>query len=550
MPIGKALPGGLHFVSQPRSASGRRLHSAWAEAAAFGPGEVRSARSTRTFRRGNVTRSLGPCKSGHNVCRRRAGSRPADRSRSETVRTVQTLRRPTQHVAAMPTHMTTAPTKDTRSDSLLARRWPWLLTVCVLAVQAAQIGTQSLGEPGFGTDFQLLYAAAAAWGQQENPYDDTVIKKTWRARGDPSLPEPGRPTTPNVYPLTVAPLIWPLTLFSFHTAILLWIAVVMASEGYLLMHIFRSAQSREPGRAVRRIPVAVAVVILMLCYPIRLNLASLNIGMITGALALAALRVCEGPCPDQRRGWTRTGLAGVAMGLSLIKYSVTGPLLLLMVWRRQFRAASVAIAVQGALILTATWVGGYRHPIEWADAMSAEISHSMAPGEINAHDAKKGAPMHLHLRSLWHRLLPNADTWHWPVLAGLMVFAVGAALAPPPERRAPGPLSLGSLQAALILVAALVAFYHRAYDLVPAMTLVLGWLVRPRASGGSRYPLLEAATWGVLALTVIPGLWHGWDAATAPALVRWFVQPACAWATVLLIPLCYVAVRRATVPTP
>jgi hypothetical protein len=439
-------------------------------------------------------------------------------------------------------------------------RWPWLVTAGVIAIQAAQICVHSVGKPGFGTDFQLLYAVATVWGHQQNPYDDAAIKEAWRAHGDPSLPEPGRPITPNVYPLTVAPLIWPLTRVPFGAAILLWTVVVLAAEAWLIMQILQGAAAG--GRAIRRIPVAMAITILMLCYPVRLNLASLNIGLVAAALALAAVR-------NGHRPW----LAGIAMGLSLIKYSVTGPLLVLMVWRRQYRAVAVAVAVQALLVSTATWGGTFHHPFEWTDAMRAEISDSLEPGGINAHDTPRGAGMHLELRSLWWRFFPGADAWHWLLVAALFGLAASAlsrtrrggarrdsrtsdlswprgeevreGILAPADSCTSGRSGSPDPEAALVIAITLVAFYHRAYDLLPVMVLTLIWLVRPGPrTGSTSNRFVENLTWAVLALTIVPGLWRGWDTSAVQTWARWFVQPACAWSAILLIPLLCRIVRN------
>jgi hypothetical protein len=417
-------------------------------------------------------------------------------------------------------------------------------------VQGGQIGLQSVGRPGFGTDFQLLYTVASAWGEQQDTYDDTVIKETWQARGNPGLPVPGRPNTPNVYPLTVAPIIWPLTLMRFDWAILLWAAVILVSEAYLILRILRPGGGQYQGRPVRRIAIAVAVAMLMLCYPIRLNLASLNIGMVASALALAALGVGGRPQRGGRPAKGREWLAGVAMGLALVKYSVTGPLLLLMARQRQYRAIVVAFGVQVVLVLTATWGGGYSQPLEWVGGMRTEISHSLAPGEINAYDAPKGTAMHLHVRSLWHRFFRGGDAWHWVLVAGLVV-AAGAGLHRGPRWRFRGPASATAsgvidLEAALIVAVTLASFYHRAYDLIPAMVLVLAWLVSYCPAHNVGRPL-EAALWAVLALTIAPGIWGGWDDAASASWVRLVIQPACAWATCLMIPLLYLVVRKCRV---
>lgn len=395
--------------------------------------------------------------------------------------------------------------------------WPWLVVAALISVQALQIATQSYGRPGFGVDFELLYSVARVWSDGGNPYDDDAIKAAWAKCGDPSLPAPGWPVTPNVYPLTVAPLVWPLTKLPFGAAIILWCGIVLACEAWLLLFVFRSAAAA--GSRPRVIPVAGVAAILMLSYPTRLNLASLNIGMIAGMLGLYSVL-------NARRPWS----AGLALGLSLVKYSVTGPLLLLLLWRRAYRTVGVALAVQLVLVAVATWGGGSRHPLAWIDGMRAEIAASLLPGAINAHDAVRGGAMHLGVRSLWHQLAPGADAWHWFVVAALVT--IGAALVLGSARHVRAPPGGYDLTLCAVWAITLTAFYHRAYDLIPVMALTAGWLVRPRTPG-RRPDAAECLLWAALIWTVVPGLWNGWDAATAPPWVRLAVQPACAWAALV-----------------
>ncbi|MCZ6697410.1 MAG: glycosyltransferase family 87 protein, partial [Planctomycetota bacterium] len=390
------------------------------------------------------------------------------------------------------------------------------VTAAVISVHALQIGTQSIGKPGFGVDFELLYTVSALWGEHGNPYDDAALKEAWRAVGDPRLPEPGRPITPNVYPLTVAPLIRPLTYVPFAAAIVIWSGIILASEAWLMLYILRSAAA-GPGCAVRRIPIALALTALMLSYPVRLNLASLNIGMVAAALGIYAVQ-------NGRRTW----LAGAAFGLSLVKYSVTGPLGLLLLWRRQYRLLGVALAVQVVLVCVATWGGGYRHPLEWVGAMRAEVAHSLSPGAINAHDAIAGGPMHLGFRSLWHRVAPAHDAWHWPLV--VLIVGLGIARVMQSPRDETERVRRFDLTAAAVLSVTLLSFYHRAYDLIPLMVLACAWLVRPATDGGVR-SFGEVMTWAALIWTVTPGLWAGWDSSSSGVWVQMLVQPACAWST-------------------
>lgn len=407
------------------------------------------------------------------------------------------------------------PHERTRSNadrSWLQRSWPVVLVSALISVQAVQIAAQSYGNPGFGIDFALLYCASHVWAEGGDPYDDAAIKDAWKRHGDAALPAPGRPITPNVYPLTIAPLIRPLAQLPFGAAIILWLAIILAAEAWLILLVLRSANQ---GTAIRLIPVAVAVAILMLSYPTRLSLASLNIGMITGMLGLYAVSRS-----------TNTWRAGLALGLSLVKYSVTGPLVLLLLWRRSYRVVAVCVGVQIVLVSVSTWGGRSVHPFEWLGSMQSEIAASLAPGAINSHDAVLGGAMHLGLRSLWHRLAPTADNLHWPVVAVLGVVAVMLIAR---SKRTPHAGSRPDSDLAIILAFTLIAFYHRAYDLYPLMVLTAAWLVRPRASTRAYEPA-EYVLWAALAWTVVPGIWAGWDQTTSPAWIRLAVQPACAWA--------------------
>lgn len=401
-------------------------------------------------------------------------------------------------------------------------------------VLGIQLAARSFDRPGFGTDFQLLYTIASVWKARGNPYDDDALKAAWREVGPPHLPTVGRPVTPNVYPLTVAPLIAPLSGMPFRAALACWSIVTLFSLGYLIRHALCAAYVNANGRcnhstpapdgsrfahAGPRLPAALilgAVAVLMLSYPTRLALASLNIALPAGALAVWAVQ-------PGRRSWT----GGAAMGLALVKYSLTAPLWGLLLWRRQYRTAAAAIAVHAALIAVASWSAKTDPPLHWLAGMRTEIAVSMASGAINAPDAARGTAMHLDIRSLWHRIAPGRDSWH--VLGVAVVVGLFACAVATRQRGAANPACLDA-EAALWALPVLLAFYHRAYDLVPILALVIAAGLRRATLAGGLKPR-DAAIGCCLALTVVPGLWSGWDAPAATAWVRWLVQPACAWAT-------------------
>lgn len=407
-------------------------------------------------------------------------------------------------------------------------RWPIWVACVVVAVQALDL-TRGLGNAGFGSDFQLLYTVATAWGAGRDAYDDDVIKQTWAAHGDSSLPSPGRPVTPNVYPLCIAPLIWPFTLVNIHTAMLIWIAILLACEAWLLVLVLRSAipppavgEGAGAAAEIRLIPVTLAVGVLVLCYPMRLNLASLNIALIAGTAGLWATLNAQ----------TRPWRAGLLLGAALVKYSLTGPLVIWLIWRKRWTAIGVAIAAQAALVVVATAVGPYAFPLYWLDHMRAEMAASLATGGINAHDTFAGSAMLLHVRALWYRLMPGYDAWHWAILVGLVYLAGRAVGRSPLKARDESVQRDAACRADLawIILLTCVAFYHRAYDLVPPMALVLSGLVSPR--GDAQSVPARTAAWALLLVTVLPGLWDGWDGVDVSQWTFVLIQPACAWATV------------------
>jgi len=411
------------------------------------------------------------------------------------------------------------------SPGVASTATPWPVRLFpILVVIGLQVGLMlnANHKAGWGMDFHLLYTVAATWGEGRDPYDDAELKRTWAAYGG-ELPAPGRPQTPNVYPLSIAPVAWPLTRLSITTATNVWLLLTLLCFAWLLRAVLAHAfQSGDPSPAQWRV-AALVLVILLAGYPARMNLASLNVAMICGVLSLAALRDGMGAIR-----------AGLLMGLGLLKYSVTGPLMFLLIWRRRFRAAAVAIVIQLALMGLATWGAGSRSPLDWITGMKRELDHSMASRQINAPDAWRDSAMFLDLRRLWFRIAGYDSLAYVPYIA---LLAVPVLICIRLDRRFEGRRgALADPVAATLLAFALCAFYHRAYDLVPLIALI-GACLLTYPSASLRRPLSRGAIWLCLAATVLPGLWMNWSLPTLNPWMDLLVQPACAWATLWLCPL-------------
>jgi hypothetical protein len=244
----------------------------------------------------------------------------------------------------------------------------------------------------------------------------------------------------------------------------------------------------------------------------RVAVSSGQTALLVLALTLGALVLLDRGAPVR---------AGVLTGLALSKYSLAPPLVLYLVYRRQWRALGVALLVQAVALLVVAWIGA-TSPLEVFAAYA---------GLLLVHTEQRD----IELRTL---LPPHpAATVAVAVLLTAPVFAwLGReVLADRGGRLRSGPGRL-ALLSALAMWTLLVA-YHGPYDAVFAL-LPLGLLAhevarRPRA--GRRDPLLVLLGASVIVLN-LPGV-------TAWGLLPGWAAAGSALTTLTLLALLLVSLR-------
>jgi len=436
------------------------------------------------------------------------------------------------------------------------------------AIQAVLFLSHANENSQIGMDFRLTYTVAVAWAQGEDPYDDDALKRVWARQGTPHVTPPGLPQTPNVYPLTVAPLLWPLATLKYTHALAIWTAINATCVAILLIQLL-TIPARSP------VPVLAATCIFLLGFPLQYGFSFGNLAVITTFLVVQALRSLQHPL--------RTG---IFLGLALVKYSLCAPLALFMAVTGRWRTVAVACAIQVILIAVATSGPRLNNPTNWLGPMLATANQSLEPGQPNHHATLAYTALHLELPSLLYRVSPRLDPARH-VLVGLLVIALIAALVrtrrhsknlpqycgtgdcvplllssalydtghncgtgvspvshhEPHTRATRGPemdsvrtgtpprkdtwRTATSVEHVAILAVTLLAFYHRAYDLIVVVLPLLAILITTHSHLPSR---LRAALWTAAVLTALPGARYYGGAPVAHWAGRAIIQPVATWA--------------------
>ena len=144
----------------------------------------------------------------------------------------------------------------------------------------------------------------------------------------------------HLYPPFALPLFWPATLVSTHSLTIIWLLVNLAACGlvvYLASELFGGGW---PGRALFLLGA-----ILISLAPFRVTLRSGQMSLVITALLLGALLA-------RRKG--RWAVAGLLLGLSLVKYPMTLPFFLYIAWKKEWKITAVAVGLLAVLIVVAS----------------------------------------------------------------------------------------------------------------------------------------------------------------------------------------------------
>lgn len=331
-----------------------------------------------------------------------------------------------------------------------------ILDLTFFALALASLSYAVVTAPGRGVDLVLFYNGARDW-----------------LEGNFQTASTGIP----LYPPFALPLFAPLALFSFDLLRIICLAANIAAIPVVLHLTFKLFGGDWPPK--QRLYLAA---LFLSWAPLRVTLRNGQITLFITALLLGALLA--------RRNKKQI-IAGLLLGLALIKYSLSFPFFLYAVWRREWKLVAASLLIPAAL----TPVYAIRLGLTPVEAVSTYL------------DVIAG--LHLNV-SGWTgtteiKLLLAGLTGGDVRLAGLLSIALAAlalvSMALLFARRKPDE----SLHFSLLALFALWSSYHRTYDALICImptALLIGFLIKNRFVGFSRFWLCGLG----LFIISVPGL--------------------------------------------
>lgn len=387
----------------------------------------------------------------------------------------------------------------------------------------------------------MTYTAARAWLQDRDPYDDATLKAVWAGSGMPSATPPGRPQTPNVYPLSIAPMLAPLSWLPFPDAFAIWLIINAAAAGLLAWHIVSArppdvdGTSMIPG-AIWQDPIcptlkpylpAAAACIVILGFPLHYGLIVSNLAIVTTALVVLTLRFRE----------DRPGIAGFLFGLALIKYTLCAPLALLFALERRWRLLAFACLTQVLLLGTASLGYSGKTTFGWIPDMLAIGIESMSPGAVNHYASLDYTALHVELPALLYRLARPLAEWRFAILVAIAALTIAACR---PGSRATHRVAFIELRYVVVLAFTLIAVYHRVYDAIVVIVPLVAWLLHHRRS----IPYaMSSLLWFGAVISMFAGPAVAGGSADAPYPFVAFIQTNVIWAILIVLCVGIVALR-------
>ena len=264
--------------------------------------------------------------------------------------------------------------------------WGLLLALGLNALLLASLRSLAVANaPNRGHDFLLLYSAAHALRDHQNPYDPSTMLRYAQASGLPLLyvvDGSGRLNQPYVYPPLFGWLVSPLTLLRARQALLVWrvfSAACVFAGTYGLSAAWRDEVSLVRTRARRLLVSGLSMVAPVTVYGLywgnpvllvygamggwvwllsrrgkRTDLAAgalMSVALLKPQLALmlalfSAACFLRGEGARQRMRSVGKGFAGAALVLLALDLLTTGPGLLLVDWPRSVRSLAGMTSLQ------------------------------------------------------------------------------------------------------------------------------------------------------------------------------------------------------------
>jgi hypothetical protein len=346
-------------------------------------------------------------------------------------------------------------------------------------------------------DFRTCYVGQDVLRQGLNPYDDATLKRGWqqlvRQENLTSRTQPGLPNLPFLYPP------WAVALFGLTVGRLpyalawpLWCGLALLSVG-LLAGLWAALLRVATGAAVPWWQFLVAALALKGTVPALLAGQPTFVALVLGVSALAVGRLgtpsgaalgagassgafSAGSAVDQTQPastWRRVG-AGLLLGLAAFKVTLVLPFAAWFLWKKQWLALAVAVAVV-ALCSAVAWhwaaaphelLPTYQHLVAQVRAQSFDPTDPDYP-------LTQGMTLRLELGNVLEWLRPGSSAWHVVLHAALWLAASAWLL----RHRSRGH-ALADWYLFLVLgTLTLLTTYHLYYDAVLLLPL-LGYSAR------------------------------------------------------------------------
>jgi hypothetical protein len=270
------------------------------------------------------------------------------------------------------------------------------------------------------------------------------------------------------YPISALMMLLPFGALPWSAAKIVWLGVNLASTAALFWCARTDLAPRLSGRLL-----AFACLVFLVSTPYRNHLGNGQQGIFALAMFALALRSARRGHPD---------LAGVLLAASWLKFTLTLPLSLVFVARRDWRAIGIAVALHVILTLAAAaWTG------------TGLIASTFGFFEV--------ARLAVDVRYGFLDVFGIAVHFHWPEAVAMAASAAFAAAGLALAWRLRPESELPLLGVAGLL--AMAAFYHLSYDCVIFFLPLLYALDISERGGKSRSEQVFAA----LALAVVAMTW-------------------------------------------
>ena len=336
---------------------------------------------------------------------------------------------------------------------------PWLITaldITFLAVAVSSLVYAVVTAPRNGIDFLNYYQGARQW-----------VEGSYSNEGG----------TLSTYPPFFVPILSPLALLSFERARIIWLGLNLLAAGvsiYLVLCYFTD----WPGKAKYYLALLVVS-----WAPFRVTLRVGQISLIVAALLLGTLLA---------RSRKRKYLAGILLGISMCKFTLSFPFFLYFLWKKEWKMLIAATS----LLLILTQVYALRLGVSVVEVIR---SYAAVLGQLSvSRDIAYIGSTEIKPLLVW--LTRGDDVWANTLfvmlfLASLIVMALVFTRRPEAE----------PIHFAILSLFALWAVYHRTYDCVLyilPVALLIDLLIRKRHVTFSIFWLVATG----LLIVSLPGL--------------------------------------------